>query len=67
MRPLLLLRGGNGEHAVLKKGQGYGTVSSSLIAAPADDPLQLVWRFAAGPPDEVAYQNYGNLARRLLD
>ncbi len=67
MRPLLLLRGANGEHAVLKKGPGYGTVSSSLIAAHRDDPLQLVWRFASGPPDEAPYQNYGNLARRLVE
>jgi len=67
MRPLLLLRGANGEHAVLKNGEGYGTVSSSLIAAHRDDPFQLVWRFASGMPDEVDFQNYGNLARRLVE
>jgi Transport and Golgi organisation 2 len=66
LRPLLLDRGGDGWHAVLKRGDGYGTVSSSLIAVPQQDMLQLVWRYAAGPPDLTAYQNYGNLGRRLL-
>lgn len=67
MAPLLLQRGGDGAHPVLKKGEGYGTVSASLIAAPASDPLQLVWRFASGPPDEAEFKNYGNLGRRLVD
>lgn len=67
MAPLLLQRGGDGRHPVLKKGADYGTVSASLLAAPASDPLQLVWRFAAGPPDEAEFKNYGNLGRRLVD
>lgn len=67
LRPLLLDRGGDGAHPVLKHGAGYGTVSSSLIAVPANDPLSLVWRYAAGAPDEVEYRNYGNLGRRLVD
>src|SRR5262245_36884535 len=66
LRPLLLLSGSSGEHRVLKRGADYGTVSSSLIAVPRHDPLQLVWRFAAGPPDVADYRNYGNLGRRLL-
>jgi len=49
-----------------QRGDGYGTVSSSLIAVPAQDPLALVWRYAAGPPDVTDYKNYGNLGRRLL-
>ncbi len=67
MAPLLLLRGGNGAHAVLKRGEGYGTVSASLIAASASDPRQLVWRFSAGPPDVTEFKNYGNLGSRLVD
>ncbi|OAN53938.1 hypothetical protein A6A04_13695 [Paramagnetospirillum marisnigri] len=37
---------------------GFGTVSSSLIAlpAPAAPPLPPVWRFAAGRPDRTAYE-----------
>ncbi|MEQ1634545.1 MAG: NRDE family protein [Planctomycetota bacterium] len=67
LRPLLLDRGGEGRHPVLKRAQGYGTVSSSLLAVPANDPMQLQWWFAAGAPDVVEYRNYGNLARRLFD
>jgi hypothetical protein len=59
-------RGGDGQHAITKRGDGYGTVSSSLLAIPADDLEQLVWRYAPGPPDVTGYRNYGNLARRLL-
>ena len=58
--------GGEGHHVVCKRGEGYGTVSSSLVAIPAHDPRQLVWRYAAGPPDVTAFRNYGNLGRRLL-
>jgi len=42
-------------------------VSSSLIAIPRGDLRELVWRYAAGAPDEVPYRNYGNLARRLVE
>lgn len=63
---LLRDRGGNGQHAVCKRGEHYGTVSSSVLAIPARDPTQLVWRYAPGPPDVTAYRNYGNLGRRLL-
>ncbi|MGE3174016.1 MAG: NRDE family protein [Planctomycetota bacterium] len=74
LRPLLLDPGGDGWHAVRKDGAEYGTVSSSLIAVPRPAPQpdgsqpagpQLVWRYAAGPPDTTPFQNYGNLARRL--
>lgn len=54
------------QHPVLKRGAGYGTLSSSLIAVPAADPTALRWRYAAGPPDVTPYRNYGNLGRRLL-
>ncbi|MBL9078926.1 MAG: NRDE family protein [Planctomycetes bacterium] len=63
---LLRDRGGPGQHAICKHGKDYGTVSSSLIAVPAHDPQQLVWRYAPGPPDVTAYRDYGNLGRRLL-
>jgi len=64
-RPLLDV-GDERHHAMLKRGEHYGTVSSSLIAVPRRDPEQLVWRFAAGAPDATGYRNYGNLGRRLL-
>ncbi len=67
LRPLLLDRGGDGRHPVLKRMDGYGTVSSSLLAVPAADPLHLQWLFTAGPPDVAEYREYGNLARRLVD
>ncbi len=67
MRPLLLDDGQGVRHPVLKRGASYGTVSSSLIAVPSEDPLQLHWRYAAGRPDETDYMSYGNLGRRLLD
>lgn len=63
---ILADRGGNGAHRITKRGDGYGTVSSSLLAVPATEPTRLVWRFAPGPPDTTAYRNYGNLGRRLL-
>ncbi|MEY4675317.1 MAG: hypothetical protein RL148_3101 [Planctomycetota bacterium] len=66
LAPVLRDRGDSSGHAVLKKGAGYGTVSSSLLAVPASDPTALVWRFAAGAPDEAVHRNYGNLGRRLL-
>ncbi|MBL8727835.1 MAG: NRDE family protein [Planctomycetes bacterium] len=59
-------RGAAGHHAICKRGDGYGTVSSSLLAVPAGDPRTLIWRYAAGPPDATAYRDYGNLGRRLL-
>lgn len=59
-------RGGGGQYAICKRGDGYGTVSSSLLAVPAADPQRLVWRFASGPPDITPYRDYGNLGRRLL-
>lgn len=64
---LLLDQGERSGHRVLKKGGEYGTVSSSLLAIPAGDLRGLRFRYAAGPPDEAPYRDYGNLARRLLD
>ena len=58
-------RGGGGHHALLKLGEHYGTVSSSLVAVPRRDPAELVWRYAAGPPDRTPYRDYGNLGRHL--
>jgi len=66
LESLLKDRGGNGQHAVCKRGDEYGTVSSSVLAIHANDPLRLVWRYAPGPPDVTPYRNYGNLGRRLL-
>lgn len=67
LKPQLLDRGGERRHRILKKGGEHGTVSSSLIAVPADDPRGLIWLYAAGPPDETQYRNYGNLGRRLVE
>lgn len=41
------------------KRAGYGTSSSSMIAlaAPGHTPPGVVWRFAAGPPDTIGFQN----------
>ena len=36
----------------LDNGAGFATLSSSLIALPADPGRHPVWRFAAGPPDK---------------
>lgn len=66
LRPLLLDRGGDGRHPVLKDDGDHGTVSSSLLAVPAADPTRLLWLYAAGAPDRIPYRNYGNLGRRLL-
>jgi len=65
LQPILLDPGGAGRHPILKKGEQYGTVSSSLIAVPRADPSSLIWRYAPGPPDTTPYRNYGNLGRRL--
>lgn len=64
--PLLADRGGDGHHPICKRGDHYGTVSSSLIAVRQDAPTALVWRYAAGPPDVTPYRDYGNLGSRLL-
>ena len=38
--------------------EGYGTVSSSLIALPSKEKRDQkpVWLFSDGPPNEVAYK-----------
>jgi uncharacterized protein with NRDE domain len=65
LQPILLRDGSDGGHRILKRGEHYGTVSSSLIAVPREDPRQLIWRYAAGAPDVAPYREYGNLGRRL--
>ncbi|MEM7201593.1 MAG: NRDE family protein [Planctomycetota bacterium] len=65
LRAVLLDRGEQSGHPVLKTGGAWGTVSSSLIAISSTAPTQLTWRYAPGPPDEVEFRNYGNLGRRL--
>lgn len=67
LAPLLLDEGERSGHRILKRGEEYGTVSSSILAIQPGPPPELVWRFSSGPPDEAEYRNYGNLARRLLD
>ena len=65
LAPLLLDTGASSGHRVLKVGGDYGTVSSSLVAIPRRDVMQLIWRFAPGSPEQTSYRNYGNLGRRL--
>ena len=67
LKPLLLDEGGESGHAVLKKGEVYGTVSSSLIAVRPRDPRHMTWLYAAGAPDVAEYRNYGNIGRRLIE
>jgi hypothetical protein len=67
LAPILLDDGSAGGHRILKRGGDYGTVSSSLIAVPRADPRRLIWRYAAGQPDEAPYRDYGNLGRRLVE
>lgn len=67
LREVLCDDGSVSGHRVLKRGGSYGTVSSSLIAVQPSSIRELVWDFAAGPPDEAPYRRYGNLARRLVD
>ncbi len=68
LAPLLLDQGERSGHRILKDGGEYGTVSSSLVGVPTAGLMRgLVWRYAAGQPDQVPYRNYGNLARRLFE
>lgn len=64
---ILLDEGRATGHRVLKTGGSYGTVSSSILVVPRQDPRWLVWRYAPGPPDTTPYRNYGNLGRRLVE
>lgn len=66
LQPLLLDPGGPGRHPALKRGDRFATVSSSLLAVPARDCRELIWRFCHGAPDRRPYRDYGNLGRRLL-
>lgn len=64
--PMLRDPGGDGHHAICKRGDGYGTVASSLVALPAASMAGLRWHYAPGPPDTTTFRSYGNLGRRLL-
>lgn len=58
-RELLTRRGEEPEEAVLiDTAQGFGTVSSSLLALPAPgrDDIAPLWLYAEGPPDRTEYQ-----------
>lgn len=50
---------GPGGAMTIVTGSGFGTVSASLLALPAAAAAAAVWLFAAGPPDEVAFQPVG--------
>ncbi len=65
LREILLDEGDQSGHRILKKGGDYGTVSSSLLAVDPRNHTALTWLYADGSPDECAYREYGNLARRL--
>ena len=40
----------------VRRDNGYGTVSSSLIAIPADPGIPTIWLHADGPPDVTPYR-----------
>ncbi|HWL71075.1 MAG TPA: NRDE family protein [Geminicoccus sp.] len=45
-----------GEGLLIRRPDGYGTVSSSLVAIPADPAVPPLWLHADGPPDRVDFQ-----------
>jgi uncharacterized protein with NRDE domain len=45
-----------GEGLCIRRDDGYGTVSSSLLALPADPLVPPVWLHAEGAPDRAAFQ-----------
>jgi len=49
----------------LWKGRVWGTVSSTIIAIP-ESSANIVFAYAAGPPSEVAYEDYSSKARLLF-
>ncbi len=51
-----------GDHRILKRGQGRGTVCSAVIAHPQDDTQARVFRFADGVPGEVPFREVGTRA-----
>ncbi len=44
-----------GNHRILKRGRGRGTVCSAVLAQPLDPAVERVFRFADGVPGEVAF------------
>jgi hypothetical protein len=44
------------EGLLIRRPDGYGTVSSSLLALPADPGVPPVWLHADGPPDRADFQ-----------
>ena len=67
LKEILLDEGDLSGHRILKKEGDYGTVSSSLMAIDPSEPTAMTWLYAKDSPDECAYLDYGNLARRLLE
>jgi uncharacterized protein with NRDE domain len=49
----------SGEGLLIRRPDGYGTVSSSLIALPADPVIPPVWLHADGPPDRADFRAVG--------
>ncbi len=67
MQALLLDTGELSGYPILKQGEVYGTVSSSLIGVRPSEPRQMIWKYAPGSPDVTGYRSYGNLGRRLIE
>lgn len=40
---------------VRKDSRGFGTMSSAVVAIPANPAVPIVWHFAAGPPDRTPF------------
>jgi hypothetical protein len=56
---------GNGRPGMVIRGQGYGTVSSSLIALGVK-PRDAIYQHATGAPDQVKYEDYSPMLRDIL-
>ncbi len=56
---------GNGRPGMVIRGQGYGTISSSLIALGVK-PRDAIYQYAAGAPDQTKYEDYSPMLRDIL-
>lgn len=59
-----MLRTADGQPPILIRGTHRGTVSSTLLAL-GSAPGDVVYRYAPGPPDRVAYEDFSAVARSL--
>lgn len=55
----------NGKPGMVIRGQGYGTISSSLIALGVK-PRDAIYQYASGAPDRAKYEDYSPMLRDIL-